>query len=72
MKIMTYAHHGRKVSVREDLLGKHKKYCLCHQCQKFIPTDRMENCRIAELLFAVDRTLGLVTPVWECPEFLEN
>jgi len=67
-----YVHHGNRVTVREDLKGRHREYCLCWQCTQFLPADRSKNCRIAELLFAVDRAHGIVTPVWECPDFQEK
>jgi sarcosine oxidase delta subunit len=68
MRIVKYKHHdGEVVFVRKDLKGKHREHCLCFQCSRFFPEDRGENCVTAELVFAVDRECGLVTPVWECP-----
>ena len=65
-------HHGNTVWVRTDLMGRHRDYCLCHKCKKFKPEVRRENCTIANEVYAVDCRFGLVTPVWECPEFEEN
>lgn len=68
-RVVSYTHHGREVRVREDLKGRHWEFCLCHRCAKLNLEDRSQNCRIASLLYALDVTLDLVTPVWECPEF---
>jgi len=64
-----YKHHGQVVWVNKALRGQHRKHCLCHSCEKFKPRDREKNCKIANLLFALDCAFDLVTPVWECPEF---
>lgn len=69
-KFVQYEHHGRNVWVEESLKGTHREYCLCWGCVKFDPDDRDLNCSIANLLFAVDVQCGLVTPVFECPEFV--
>lgn len=72
MAYIKYEHHGINVSVRKDLKGKHREYCLCYDCRKFIPIELpygKENCPIASLLFAVDKEHGITTPVWECKEF---
>ena len=71
-KIIQYEHHGRMVYVDEDLKGRHREHCLCFRCAKFHPEDRAKNCPIANLNYAMDVLLNLVTPVWECPEFKEK
>ena len=71
-KIIKYNHHGKKVYVDEDLKGQHRAYCLCWRCKDFDPEDRAENCPIANLNFALDVLTGIVTPVWECPNFKEK
>ena len=68
----TYLHHGEVVWVREDLRGKHREHCLCHACQNFNPGLPEKNCPIANLLYAVCLAENLVTPVWECPKFIEK
>ena len=70
-KIISYVHHGVIVFVDEDLKGKHRKHCLCWRCRNFTPDDRENNCRIASLNYAMCQLEGLVTPVYECPEFDE-
>ena len=70
-KIVKYIHHGAEVSVDEDLKGKHRDMCLCFRCDNFKPDDRLGNCRIANLNFAMCVAFDLVTPVIECPEFVE-
>ena len=71
-RFRVYVHHGILVWVNKELKGKHKEYCLCYSCKHFMPEDREKNCAIANLLYAVDVATGLVTPVWECPEFEER
>lgn len=71
-----YEHHGKLVWVRADKKGQHRKYCLCWQCQNFIPnSDGMgifwENCPIAQELYELCVKHGLTTPVFECPRFCE-
>ncbi len=66
-----YIHHGNEVSVRSALKGKHWSHCLCADCSKF-NRDREKNCHKANLLYAIDIELKMVTPVWECPDFCEK
>jgi hypothetical protein len=66
-----YEHHGARVAVRYDLIGKHNEYCLCQECDHFVPEDRERNCNRANLLYALCVQLGMVTPVWECPAFID-
>ena len=66
-----YEHHGVKVWVRKDLKGKHRQHCLCWSCMLFKPEDRENNCKLANLLYAVNVASGLTTPVFECPLFVE-
>jgi hypothetical protein len=70
--IAGYLHHKNYVYVREDLKGRHRGHCLCWRCGSFFPDDREKNCKIANMVFALDRALKLVTPVWECPDFREK
>jgi hypothetical protein len=74
MEYTYYQHHKgqEKVWVQEDLLGIHKMHCLCYSCKKFNPENRDWNCKIANLVFAVNRVMNITTPVWECPEFEEK
>jgi len=68
-----YEHHGRIVAVAKDLRGRDKEHCLCFSCKKFSPNPNPgDNCPIAQALFEFDCKYGLVTPVWECPEFEER
>lgn len=69
--IIRYEHHGRHVAVDDKLKGTHRDHCLCFQCQLFIPERPSLNCPMANLLFAVDCAFNLVTPVYECPKFME-
>lgn len=68
-KIVSYEHHGKFVSVREDLKGKHRDHCLCYDCIKFKPGIPEENCPVANLIYAVCIAEDVVTPVWECKSF---
>jgi hypothetical protein len=70
-KIVEYRHHGALVKVDEDLKGKHREYCLCWRCENFRPGGE-HNCKIAGKVFTVCVGHDLVTPVFECPEFVEG
>lgn len=67
-----YKHHGKEVFVRQDLKGRHRDFCLCGQCANFDIREREKNCPIANALYAFDVLNDLVTPVWECPGFVED
>ncbi len=67
-----YPHHGRNVWVNPKLKGKHREHCLCFSCIKFNPGAPENNCPIANLNYAVCLAHNLVTPVYECPEFIEK
>lgn len=71
MGFIQYSHHGAWVSVDEELRGKHREHCLCYSCEYFHP-GRVDNCRIAEKLYAICVEESLVTPVYECPAFKEK
>ena len=61
-----YLHHGIEVSVLSRYKGMHRELCLCfNECSKFKP-DTPDNCPIAEKLYQLDKSYGLVTPVLEC------
>jgi hypothetical protein len=67
--IEIYVHHGRVVSVRSDLKGHHREFCLCYNdCVRFNPGTPY-NCEIARALYEFNMKYDLVTPVWECPEY---
>lgn len=67
-----YQHHFTNVWVRADLQGRHRQHCLCYNCKAFRPKDRDDNCDIANAVFANCIKFGIVTPVWECPMFVEQ
>jgi hypothetical protein len=56
--------------VRTKLKGKHRKYCLCHDCSRLNIQNRDANCEIANELFALCVRYDLTTPVFECPYFV--
>jgi len=68
--IEKYEHHGTLVSVDSDLKGKHRDHCLCYKCENFKPNS-LENCMIAQDVFDNCTAYGIVTPVWECPKFVQ-
>jgi len=72
MKYEKYMHHGNKVWVRSDLIGKHREYCLCMVCKKLDTINRHKNCPIANAVFKNCKQFNLVTPMWECPNFEEK
>lgn len=71
-KYWRYVHHGVEVYVRKTLYGKHREYCLCHACEKLNTEDQAKNCAIASAVYASCLKHHIVTPVWECPEFLPS
>lgn len=72
MAFITYEHHGEDVVVDEDLKGKHREHCLCFRgCKNFKPGED-DNCEIAEAVFNNCLAFNIVTPVWECPDFVEE
>jgi hypothetical protein len=70
MAIITYEHYGALVFVDENLKGKHRENCLCWKCGSFKP-GMPENCPIAQKLYKICVKESLVTPVYECPVFVE-
>ena len=68
-EFIQYEHHGKKVWVNKDLVGKHRGHCLCFFCAKFRPGVPEVNCPIANLNYAVCLAHNMVLPVYECPEF---
>lgn len=71
-KLIKYNHHGNEVWVRADLQGLHRDYCLCYGCEFFNPDDRSKNCAIANAVYQNCVEYGIVTPMWECPNFIER
>ena len=71
MTIEKYEHHGKEVSVKTELKGKHRDHCLCYGCDKFKP-DTEDNCEIANAVFENCTDFHIVSPVWECPKFQEK
>ena len=68
-----YEHHGRMVWVQRKLRGLHRDHCLCFSCALFHPAGLPEaNCKLANLNFAMDLETHMVTPVYECPIFIES
>jgi len=61
-----YIHHNRAVTVKTELMGKHREHCLCFECTHF----KSRRCLRAWLLYNFCRLFGMVTPVWECPNFI--
>ncbi len=71
-EIVWYAHHGRIVAVDAAHKHHHREACLCYRCTKFDDEDNDSNCHTANLIYAVCVLTGVVTPIWECPDFSEN
>lgn len=68
--VSVYVHHGAAVSVITELKGKHRQHCLCHRCKLFVPGSRVLNCSIANQLYAICVDNSVVTPVYECAQFI--
>lgn len=71
-KFISYNHYGSLNFVREDLKGSHREVCLCYDCTKFKPGTPEDNCPIANLIYAVCIAMNVVTPVFECPAFVQG
>ena len=67
-RITCYEHHGNQVFVQKHLKGKHRDHCLCFCCDLFHPGSK-DNCGIAKTLYRLCVDQGMVTPVYECPQF---
>ena len=70
-KYEQYNHHETRVSVRSDLKGRHGEFCLCYSCDNFKP-GKKDNCTIANAIYKNCVKFNLVTPVWECPDFVDR
>jgi hypothetical protein len=64
-----FPHHGKLTWSREDLRGTHRAHCLCYNCAGFKPGTAL-NCPIAQMLFQFDVEHEVVTPVYECAQFI--
>ena len=71
MNIVEYEHHGCNVKVRDDLKGKHRKYCLCMVCANLKPGQE-DNCPIAQATFENCVKFNTTTPMFECPKYKEG
>lgn len=67
-----YNHHGSDVFVRKDLKGKHREYCLCFSCANLNIENKKKNCPISNALFDNCVKFNVVTPVFECPNFIKK
>ena len=61
-----YEHHGKEVTVKTELKGRHRGFCLCYECKKFNLLDRENNCHIANNIYKNCVDFNVVTPVFEC------
>lgn len=68
-KVINYVHHGKVVHVDEELKGLHRKHCLCYRCKEFYANPK---CPIAHAVYLNCVEYGIVTPVFECPNFDET
>jgi len=70
MRTTVYNHHGEDVHVQPHLKGRHREHCLCYGCSKFTPAGEPgERCSIADDVFVNCQKHGIVSPIWECPNF---
>lgn len=65
-----YEHHGATVWVDSNLKGQHRSHCLCFSCESFHP-GTPENCEIAQATFENCVKFNTVTPMYECPKFVQ-
>ena len=75
-KIIKYNHHGNDVFVLKDDVGNHRDHCLCWICGKFYPEPEVPvktpnmNCPQARMLYLLCVLFKMVTPVWECANWI--
>jgi len=67
----SYVHHDTPVWTRVETQGKHRELCLCYVCGRFKP-ETPDNCPIAQRIYETCVLHGVVTPVFECPEFVHD
>lgn len=60
--------YGRVVYEDVELDDHRRLSCLCKSCDRLIPGSE-NNCRQAEVLFALCRTVGMAVAVSRCAEF---
>ncbi len=70
MGIVNFFFHGESVFANEEMVGRHRDFCLCWKCQHFTPENRAGNCKIANALYALNLLSEITTPVFYCKEFL--
>jgi hypothetical protein len=62
------------VFVKEELKGTHRAHCLCYECEGLMkPNGQCKKrgaCKIARALYRFVVKHGIVTPVFECPNFV--
>jgi len=75
-EFVTYEHHDVEVVGMSHLAGRHRQRCLCYWCERFkdnLTAGRdFVGCQIANKLFALCKKANIVTPVGECPHFVES
>jgi hypothetical protein len=74
-KVVWYRHEWKDtsaiVAVREVIKGDHRDFCLCwYPCARFHPDNMDNQCPRAYELYQFCKLNDMVTPVWECPDFV--
>jgi hypothetical protein len=70
MAFEQHEHHGATIRVDSELKGQHRNHCLCFKCGSFKP-GTPENCAIAQATYENRVKFNTVTPVYECPVFVQ-
>lgn len=75
MEIIRFEHKHTNGTTTEvagfaELRGRHRENCLCYQCDNFKP-GQPDNCEIANSNYQQALKYGIVTPVFECPKFVQ-
>jgi hypothetical protein len=70
MTYIKYIHDKREVWVKLENVTLHDDFCICHECEGYSP-GHDTHCPIAQEVSELNKKYGLVTPVWECPDFVE-
>jgi len=70
-RYVRFEHNGRSVVGRTDLVGKHRKHCLCYECTLGALLDGTPTiCLTAKQLYELCKATGIMAPVYECPQFI--
>ena len=64
-----------QVFAKSELVGQHRQHCLCYECSGLMkPNGEFKKrgaCKIAKAYYRMAIKHSTVTPVFECPQFVQ-